>query len=62
MRSSRTRSLFTMLGVIIAVAAVTTVVSIGDGVKQTFCCGTINQPKMPLTIRPASLSDYIRWS
>lgn len=57
MRSSRTRSLFTMLGVIIAVAAVTTVVSIGDGVKQSILLQANKSAKNVLTIRPASLSD-----
>ena len=46
MRSSRTRSLFTMLGVIIAVAAVTTVVSIGDGVKQSILLQANKSAKM----------------
>ncbi len=57
MRTSRTRSLFTMLGVIIAVAAVTTVVSLGDGVKQTILQQANKSAKNVLTIRPASLSD-----
>lgn len=57
MRTSRTRSLFTMLGVIIAVAAVTTVVSLGDGVKQSILQQANKSAKNVLTIRPASLSD-----
>ncbi|MDB5169839.1 MAG: putative Efflux transporter, permease protein [Candidatus Saccharibacteria bacterium] len=55
MRSSRARSFLTMLGVIIAVAAVTSVVSIGNGIKSAVTEQTNQYSKNVLTIRPAQI-------
>ena len=55
MRASRSRSLLTMLGVIIAVAAVTSVVSIGNGIKSAVTEQTNQYSKNVLTIRPAQV-------
>lgn len=57
MRANRGRTFLTMLGVIIAVAAVTTVVSIGNGIKQAVTEQTNQYSKNVLTIRPADLGD-----
>ncbi len=55
-RSSKWRSLFTMLGVIIGVASVITTVSLGEGVKRQVS-DQINQFGNDLiTIRPGSMS------
>lgn len=54
-RSARTRSFFTMLGVIIGVVSVITMVSIGEGIKHKVL-GQINQLGSDLiTIRPGKL-------
>jgi ABC-type antimicrobial peptide transport system permease subunit len=55
MRSSRGRSFLTMLGVIIAVMAVTTMVSIGNGIRSAVIEQTNQYSKNVLTIRPATL-------
>lgn len=56
LRSTKWRSLFTMLGVIIGVVSVVTVVGIGDGVKNQVS-GQINQLGRDLiTVRPGRLS------
>lgn len=55
MRGNRGRSFLTMLGVIIAVAAVTSVVSIGNGIKSAVTEQTNQYSKNVLTIRPTQL-------
>lgn len=55
MRASRGRSFLTMLGVIIAVAAITSIVSIGNGIKQTVMQQTNQYSKNVLTIRPSQV-------
>ncbi len=55
MRASRSRSFLTMLGVIIAVAAVTCVVSIGNGIKSAVIEQTNQYSKNVLTIRPTQV-------
>src|SRR4051794_19840906 len=52
LRSSRMRSFLTMLGIIIGVASVVTIVSLGEGVKRQVA-GQLNQLGSDLiTIRP----------
>jgi putative ABC transport system permease protein len=56
LKSTKWRSLFTMLGVIIGVVSVVTVVGIGDGIKNQVS-GQISQLGRDLiTVRPGSLS------
>lgn len=56
LKSTKWRSLFTMLGVIIGVVSVVTVVGIGDGIKNQVT-GQISQLGRDLiTVRPGSLS------
>ena len=55
LRRNKTRSLLTMLGVIIGVASVVTVVSIGQGVKQQVNAQTEHLGKDLITIRPGQL-------
>jgi putative ABC transport system permease protein len=55
MRTSRGRSFLTMLGVIIAVAAVTTVVSIGHGVRQAVTKQADQYSQNVITVRPAQI-------
>lgn len=54
-RTSRGRSFLTMLGVIVAVASVTTVVSVGRGIQGTLSKQTTTYSKGVLTIRPAQV-------
>jgi ABC-type antimicrobial peptide transport system permease subunit len=55
LRRNKFRSLLTMLGVIIGVASVVTVVSIGEGVKQQVNDQTEHLGKDLITIRPGQL-------
>lgn len=56
LKSTKWRSLFTMLGIIIGVVSVVTVVGIGDGIKNQVS-GQISQLGRDLiTVRPGSLS------
>lgn len=55
LRASRSRSFLTMLGVIIAVAAVTCVISIGNGIKAAVTEQTNQYSKNVLTIRPTEI-------
>lgn len=55
MRASRGRSFLTMLGVIIAVAAVTSVVSIGNGIKASVTKQTNQYSKNVITVRPEQI-------
>ncbi len=55
LRRNKVRSLLTMLGVIIGVASVVTVVSIGEGVKQQVNAQTEHLGKDLITIRPGQL-------
>lgn len=58
LKSTKWRSLFTMLGVIIGVVSVVTVVGIGDGIKNQVN-GQIGQLGRDLiTVRPGSLSGH----
>lgn len=57
MRVSRSRSFFTMLGVIIAVASVTVIVSIGGGIKQSVIKQANVYSKNVITIRPQSIGS-----
>jgi ABC-type antimicrobial peptide transport system permease subunit len=56
MRANRGRSLLTMLGVIIAVASVTSVVSIGDGIKAALTTQANQYSKDVITVQPGRLS------
>ncbi len=56
MRASRSRTVLTMLGVIIAVAAITTMVSIGNGVKQDVVHRANQYSKDVVTVRPSSVT------
>jgi putative ABC transport system permease protein len=57
MRESRWRTFFTMMGIIVGIASVVTVVSLGEGLKQQIT-GQINQlsPDV-LTIRPGKVTN-----
>ena len=55
LRRNKARSLLTMLGVIIGVASVVTIVSIGQGVKQQVNAQTEHLGKDLITIRPGQL-------
>jgi putative ABC transport system permease protein len=57
LRESRWRTIFTLLGIIIGIASVVTVVSLGEGLKQQIT-GQINQlgPNV-LTVRPGKLAN-----
>lgn len=55
MRASRSRTILTMLGVIIAVAAITTIVSIGNGLKQSAVQQTNHYSQNVVTVRPSRL-------
>ena len=57
MRSSRGRSFLTMLGVIIAVASVTGVVSIGHGVKSSLAKQANQYSKNVITVRPSQVGN-----
>lgn len=57
MRSSRGRSFFTMFGVIIAVAAITTVVSVGNGIKTSVTQQANQYSKNVITVRPSKLGE-----
>lgn len=57
MRSNRGRSLLTMLGVIIAVASVTTVVSIGHGIQDAVTKQANQYSKDVVTVRPAHVGS-----
>src|ERR1700691_6739700 len=52
---NKARSVLTMLGVIIGVASVVTIVSIGEGVKQQVNAQTVHLGKDLITIRPGQL-------
>lgn len=54
-RSSKWRSLLTMLGIIIGIVSVVTVVSIGEGVKQQVVSQINQRGKGLVTIRPGQL-------
>lgn len=54
-RSSKWRSLLTMLGIIIGIVSVVTVVSIGEGVKQQVVSQVNQRAKGLITIRPGQL-------
>ena len=56
MRASRARSVLTMLGVIIAVGAVTSVVSIGNGIQTSLARQANQYSDNVITVRPAHLS------
>jgi putative ABC transport system permease protein len=56
-RSSKTRSLLTMLGIIIGVASVITAVSLGEGVRQQVAGSTENLAEGVITIRPGKLVE-----
>lgn len=56
MRASRARSILTMTGVIIAVAAVTSVVSIGNGISTSLARQANQYSDNIITVRPAHLS------
>lgn len=56
-RSSRGRSLLTMLGVVIAVAAVTSVISIGRGIQQAVVHQANQYSKNVITVRPARVGS-----
>lgn len=60
LRASRSRSFFTMLGVIIAVASITTIVSIGDGIKHDVAQQANTYSKDVITIRPATIGGAHR--
>ncbi len=55
LRRNKARSLLTMLGVIIGVASVVTIVSIGEGVKQQINAQTEHLGKDLITVRPGQL-------
>ena len=55
MRASRGRSFLTMFGVIIAVAAVTSVVSIGRGIQTAMTRQAEQYSQNVITIRPAQI-------
>jgi len=57
LRRNKARSLLTMLGVIIGVASVVTMVSIGEGVKQQVNAQTETLGKDLITIRPGQILD-----
>ncbi len=57
MRASRSRSLLTILGVVIAVASVTTVVSIGRGIQMSVAKQTNEYSKNVITVRPAQIGE-----
>jgi ABC-type antimicrobial peptide transport system permease subunit len=57
LRRNKARSLLTMLGVIIGVASVVTMVSIGEGVKQQVNAQTESLGKDLITIRPGQILD-----
>lgn len=54
-RSAKLRSFWTMLGIIIGVASVITIVSIGEGVKQQITGQIQHLGKDLITVRPAQL-------
>lgn len=54
-RSAKLRSFWTMLGIIIGVASVITIVSIGEGVKQQISGQIQHLGKDLITVRPAQL-------
>jgi ABC-type antimicrobial peptide transport system permease subunit len=54
-RSSKWRSLLTMLGIIIGIVSVVTVVSIGEGVKQQVISQVNQRSKGLITVRPGQL-------
>ncbi|HEX8227204.1 MAG TPA: ABC transporter permease [Candidatus Saccharimonadales bacterium] len=54
-RSSKWRSLMTMMGIIIGIVSVVTVVSIGEGVKQQVVAQTNRLGKDLITIRPGQI-------
>lgn len=57
LRSTKWRSLFTMLGVIIGVVSVVTVVGIGDGVKSQVTGQISELGRDLITVRPGKLSN-----
>ena len=57
MRANRGRSFFTMLGIIIAVASVTSVVSIGRGIQSAINMQANQYSKNVVTVRPAQISS-----
>ncbi|CAN5175288.1 ABC transporter permease [soil metagenome] len=57
MRASRGRSFLTMLGVVIAVASVTSIVSIGHGIQTAVEKQANQYSKNVITIRPAQVSN-----
>ena len=57
LRRNKARSLLTMLGVIIGVASVVTMVSVGEGVKQQVNAQTETLGKDLITIRPGQILD-----
>lgn len=54
-RGSRGRSFLTVLGVVLAVASVTTVISIGRGIQQAVATQANQYSKNVITIRPARI-------
>lgn len=57
LRSSKWRSLFTMLGIIIGVSSVVTVVSLGEGLKQQIVGQIQTLGSDVLTVRPGKLTS-----
>lgn len=58
-RSRRTRSILTLFGIIVGVASVVTVVSLGEGVKQQISNDTHRQGKDVLVLRPGRTSSSL---
>lgn len=56
-RGAKWRNLWTMLGIIIGVASVITIVSIGEGVKQQISHQIIHGGKNVITIRPGTVES-----
>lgn len=56
MRASRGRSFLTMLGVVIAVASVTSIVSIGNGIQSAITKQANQYSKNVVTVRPKSIN------
>jgi ABC-type antimicrobial peptide transport system permease subunit len=54
-KSSKWRSLMTMMGVIIGIVSVVTIVSIGEGVKQQVAVQSATVGKDLITIRPGKV-------
>lgn len=59
MRNRRMRSFLTVLGVVIAVASVTIVVSVGRGIQTSVAEQTNEYSKNVITVRPAQIGDSV---